>query len=449
MIAATDGAPVGLRGSLRRMAERCVWFAFFALRRFNDDGCFAAAGALSYTTLVSLVPLAVLALGSLSVFPNFAPVRAELLGLLFESFVPSVGEQVAFWFRNFADSATQTTAIGIAGFVVTGVLLLVTVEDQLNRIWRVTRARAWGQRVLAYWAVITLGPLLIGISLTLSTYFEVAARRTGLGERAFLLFADGWAQWLARGLPAGLEFLALGLLYWLIPNRNVRWHDAALGAFVATAAIEILKVGFSIYIGAVSYYRTVYGTLAAIPIFLLWMYISWSAVLLGAVVAAALPDWSGSGRSGSDEKGRQVGLSLALVAALARARRRGAAMTDRALAAQLGAAPEAADRLLRSLAAGGLAACTLEGGWVLLRDPETATLRDLYETLRLPLAGDWDEPVATPWQRQVAPAMARIAGAEDTVLQLTLAALIGDMPEPTAGCRRRGAETFAEEPSPE
>jgi membrane protein len=449
MVAGSDGPPDGRRSGVRRRAARCVGFSLSVLGRFNDDGCFAAAGALSYTTLVSLVPLAVLALASLSVFPIFAPVRAELLALLFKNFVPSVGEQAAFWFRNFADSATQTTAIGIAGIAATGVLLLVTVEDQLNRIWRVARARAWGQRILAYWAVITLGPLLIGISLTLSTYLEVAARRTGLGERALLLVADGWSHWLARGLPAGLEFFALSLLYWLIPNRSVRWSDAGIGAFVATVAIEILKVGFSFYIGAVSYYRTVYGTLAAIPIFLLWMYISWSAVLLGAVVTAALPDWSGSGRIGAEAPGAQLGLSLALVAALARAQRRGAAPAERTLAAELGVPWEAADRLLRLLADAGLAARTQEGGWVLIRDPGTATLQDLYQALRLPLAGGWDEPIAAPWRRQVAPAMGRIVRAEKALLQTRLAILIDEMSEPAADRRWRAAANFAPNAAPE
>src|SRR2546421_4992403 len=125
-------------GRLRQLVTTATAFAVYVLRRFNVDGCFAAAGALSYTALVSLVPLAVIALGSLSSFPIFAPVRDQILRLALENFVPSIGEQAAWWFRAFAESATQTTAIGVAGIATTGVLLLVTVEDQLNLIWRVT-----------------------------------------------------------------------------------------------------------------------------------------------------------------------------------------------------------------------------------------------------------------------------------------------------------------------
>src|SRR5215472_19226659 len=170
-------------GRLRHAAVTATAFALYSLRRFNADGCFAASGALSYTTLVSLVPLAVIALGSLSSFPIFAPVRDRLIQLVLENFVPSIGEQAAWWFRTFAASATQTTTIGVAGIAATGILLLVTVEDQLNLIWRVTAPRPWVQRLLAYWTLITLGPLLIGVSLSLSTYFEIAARQAGFRER--------------------------------------------------------------------------------------------------------------------------------------------------------------------------------------------------------------------------------------------------------------------------
>src|ERR1700759_1328142 len=277
------------RGKLRQMGATMAAFAMYSLRRFLADGCFSASGALSYTTLVSLVPLAVIAFGTLSVFPIFAHVHDELAALAFRSLVPSIGEQAEWWVRTFADSAPHTTAIGIAGISATGILLLVTVEDQLNLIWRVTSPRRWVQRILAYWTLITLGPLLIGISLSLSTYFEIAARQVGLGQEAVAWFASSWLHSLARAVPAVLEFVALTLLYSLIPNCAVRWRDGALGALIATIAIEILKVGFSFYIGISSFYQTVYGALAIIPIFLLWMYISWMAVLLAAATTA--PNW--------------------------------------------------------------------------------------------------------------------------------------------------------------
>ena len=422
------------------MVATAAAFALYSLRRFNTDGCFAASGALSYTTLVSLVPLAVIALGSLSSFPIFAPVRDQLLGLVLENFVPSIGAQAAWWFRAFADSATQTTAIGAAGILATGVLLLVTVEDQLNLIWRVTAPRPWVQRLLAYWTLITLGPLLVGVSLSLSTYFEIAARQAGFGQQALAWFTSSWLHGLARAVPALLEFVALTLLYGLIPNCAVRWRDGAFGAVIATLTIEILKVGFSIYISATSFYSTVYGALAIIPIFLFWMYISWMAVLIGAVVAAALPNWRIDGRMGEVPAGGvRLGLSLAMIAALVRAQRRGETKSTPALAEELGVATTVIEEHMKPLAEAGFAAHTQSGRWVLAWSPENATLHDLYEALHLPLAGRWAGQVSAPWQRQVAPAMDRIVKAETTAMQMTIDTLIAETIEPAmrrGGCWR-------------
>jgi membrane protein len=450
----------GRTGALRRAATTIGAFALYSLRRFNADGCFAASGALSYAALVSLVPLAVIALGTLSVVPIFSQLHDQILALIFKYFVPSIGEQAGWWLRAFANSAAQTTAIGVVGIAATGVLLLATVEDQLNLIWRVTTPRPWGQRVLAYWALITLGPLLIGLSLSLSTYFEIAARRVGFGLEAFPWLESGWLHGIARMIPALLEFVAATLLYWLIPNCAVRMRDAGLGSLIAMIAVEILKIGFAVYIGAMSYYQTVYGALAVIPIFLLWMYISWMAVLLGAEVAAALPLWRIDERIGKVSAGGvRLGLSLALLAILTRAQRSGAALTTQALATELGVATTVIDEHMKPLAAAGFAAHTQAGSWVLAWNPETATLRDLYDALDLPFAGSWLGRATTPWQRQIEPAISRIVRAEATAAQMTIASLIAEAKlvegsEPTEkagqsavrrGGRQRSANEVAEE----
>jgi membrane protein len=436
------------RGAGRQGAATIGAFTLYSLRRFNADGCFAASGALSYAALVSLVPLAAIALGSLSVFPIFSQLHDQILALVFKYFVPSIGEQAGWWFRAFANSAAQTTAIGVIGIAATGVLLLATVEDQLNLIWRVTAPRPWAQRVLAYWALITLGPLLIGLSLSLSTYFEIAAHRAGFSSEAFQWLESGWLHGVARAIPALLEFVSLTLLYWLIPNCAVRWRDSALGALVATAAIEILKIGFSIYIGSMSYYQTVYGALAAIPIFLLWMYISWTAVLLGAEVAAALPLWRIDDSLGKSLAGGvRLGLSLALVAALTRAQRSGAVLTTPTLAVELGVATTVIDEHMKPLAAAGFVAHTQAGSWVLAWNPETATVRDLYDALHLPFVGSWLGNASAPWQQQIAPAIRRVVRAQAPAMQMTIASLIdgtvdGAIRGPT---RQRSTGEIAEE----
>ena len=433
---------------LRHKLSAVGRFSLYALNRFNRDGCFAASGALSYTTLVSLVPLGVIAFGILSIWPKFAALRQEMLGLVFRNFVPAVGEQAGWWFEYFAGSAAQATAFGILGIAGTGVLLLVTVEDQLNLLWRVTVRRPWGQRVLAYWALITLGPLLVGASLTLTTYFQIAAQRAGFDTQALAEATSGWWELAARLLPFGFEVVACTLLYCLIPNCAVRWRDGLLGAVVAAAVIEIEKIGFSLYVTSFSSYQTVYGAIASIPIFLLWMYMSWMSVLLGAVVAANLPTWRVDERlSHLSAGGVRLGFSIALMATLARASRRGASCRTATLAAELGVPTSVVDERLQQLARAGFVAATQAGGWVLSWDPATATLHDLYRALDLPLAGSWAERQLTSWQRQVAPAMDRIIRAEAAAMQVTLASLIAEIGAPApvtalpTGSRRRREES--------
>ena len=414
--------------ALRRRLAAAWTFSCYALHRFSRDGCFAASGALSYTTLVSLVPLGVIAIGILSVFPSFTDTRQELLTLMFRYFVPAINEQAAYWVQYFAGSAAQATAIGIIGIAGTGVLMLVTVEDQLNALWRVTTSRRWTQRVLAYWTLMTLGPLLVGMSLTLSTYLDTAARRAGLDPETIVQFASGWMHYFARVVPFLLELIAFTLLYCLIPNCGVRWRHGILGATVAAVAIEILKIGFVIYIGTFASYQTVYGAIAAIPIFLLWMYLSWMLVLLGAVVAANLPTWRvDERRAHLSLGGVRLGFSLALIAALARAQRRGRTCSTADLAGVLGVPTSVLDEHLQQLAQAGFTAPTQEGGWVLGWNPETATLHDLYEALQLPLAGSWRAHPLAAWQRQVAPAMDRIVRAEAAAMRVTLASLLAEI----------------------
>src|SRR5436309_14683731 len=202
---AENDRETGIVDALRQRFAAVGTFSRYALHRFSRDGCFAAAGALSYTTLVSLVPLGVIALGILSAFPNFATVRQQLLEFVFRNFVPQISEQAAWWFQYFAESAAQATAIGIVGIAATGVLLLATVEDLLNALWRVTMPRPWSQRVVAYWTLMTLGPLLVGMSLTLSTYLDTAARRAGIDPEALAQLASTWPHFLARLEPWLLE----------------------------------------------------------------------------------------------------------------------------------------------------------------------------------------------------------------------------------------------------
>ena len=399
-------------------------FTRYAVGRFAGDGCFTGAGALAYMTLVALVPLTAIAFAVLSAFPVFAATRDQLIELAFRSFVPEVSAEVEWWFRYFAGSSVRTTTIGVIALGVTAVLLLATIEDQLHNIWRVKSPRPWLQRILAYWAVLTLGPLLLGASVSLPGYIDLLARHTGLDPAGLSRAHD--LRHVLRSVPLLLEAVSFTLLYALIPNCSVRWREALAGGVVAAALVELLKIGFALYIVHFSTYRAIYGVFAAIPIFLLWLYVVWSAVLFGAVVAAALPRWRLDWRpTAAPAAARRLGLGLALLAELAAQMREGGTLSIAALAERLGMAASAVDDELAALRQAGFVAQAAGGGWVLARALDGATLIDLYRALGLPLAASLESEAAAPWQARIAPAITRMAGAESAALAVPLSELVG------------------------
>ena len=398
-------------------------FIHYTIRRFVADGCLTGAGALSYTTLVALVPVMAIALAVLSAFPVFAEMRDQLLAAVFQSFVPEVGAEVEWWLRYFAGTSVQTTAIGIVALTVAVILLLATIEDQLHNIWHVESPRPWVQRILAYWAVLTLGPLLLAVSFSLPSYLDLIAARTGFSSEA--LGRAPTVQTLLRMLPVALETATFTLVYGLIPNCAVRWREAAAGAVVAAALMEGLKAGFGLYLGHFSSYRAVYGALAAIPIFLLWMYLAWSVVLFGAVIAAALPQWRADERAqDATPSAHRLGLCLALLGELAAQMRQGGTLGTVLLAERLGVATAAVEDDLSLLRTAGMVAAA-DGGWVLARALDGVRLIDLYRALDLPLASALSEEGAYPWQARIATALQRIAAAESAALSLSLGELVG------------------------
>jgi membrane protein len=270
---------------------RCsLAFARRVFHRFIADRCLTGASALSYTTIVSLVPLTAIVLVTFAGFPIFGDARKRFIRVILDNFAPDVGEEAVAGFTSFATNAAQTTALGVIALIVTSILLLVTIEEHLHYIFRVTTPRSWGQRVLAYWAVFTLGPVLFGVGLSVSGDVDALVRAVGIDSAVAGHTAKAWSsgfRWLA---PVVLETVAVTLLYRLIPNRAIPWRACCIGGFLAAGLLEALKLPFAVFVARLSSYNAVYGALAGIPIFLLWMYIFWCAVLLGAEVTACLTE---------------------------------------------------------------------------------------------------------------------------------------------------------------
>lgn len=255
----------------------------FVLRRLNEERLPEVAGSLTYTTVLALVPVLTIAFAIFTTFPLFTTFRDSLEAYLFQSLMPKgIANTILDYLTQFSAKASKLSAFGAAFLIVTAIFMFGTVDRTLNRIWRVRETRPFLQRMVVYWAVMTVGPLLLGASLTAAS------------ELLPLIGTQGRHDGLLPGVSALLlslllSTLAFALLYQTVPNRQVDWREAAIGGLVAAIAFEITRrlFGFAINLGGG--YRAIYGALAAIPIFLLWVYLFWLITLLGAVVAAALP----------------------------------------------------------------------------------------------------------------------------------------------------------------
>lgn len=268
-----------------------LWrFVLLVRRRFTRDRCSRVAGALAFTTVLALVPLTAVGFAVLSAFPVFERWMTAINDFVYGNFVPAAGDVVSRYLQQFAANAARLTVWGLAFVFVTAVMLIGTIEKAFNDIWHVRRQRKLGRRITAYWAVLTLGPVLLGMSLTLTSYLGSLApfQQAAAGEvRAALL----------RAVPVLFEFAAFVLVYTVVPNCAVRLRHAVLGAVVATLLFEFAKRGFGGFVTSFSTYRAIYGAVAALPVFLIWIYLSWVITLLGAQVAAALPHWRATARA--------------------------------------------------------------------------------------------------------------------------------------------------------
>jgi membrane protein len=370
--------------------RRAGRFLRYVAKRFETDFCFGAAGALSYTTLVSLVPLLVISLALLSAFPIFATLRQEAIDVIFQTFVPKVGGTVDEYLNGFIDMASKTTAIGVVVLAATATLLLVTIEDRLNAIWRVHAPRTWIARVLIYWAVVTLAPLLSALAFSVSSNLrEISFIEPETGARV-----SSWFASLAAVVPFLVETLGLTLLYSLIPHCPVRWRAAGLGAVIAAIALELSRWGFSVYLDHFNSWQAIYGALGTIPIFLAWMYYTWCCVLIGAEIAAAAPLWEHGEQFYKVAEPAPLALALDVLKSLTKQAARGGSARLFKIAGEIRVAGSTVAECLDRLTGAGFTVLTNDGGYVLARDLAKATLlelRDAVETKPSPRGPELEE----------------------------------------------------------
>ena len=255
----------------------------FAARRLTEERLPQVAGSLTFTTVLALVPILTIALAIFTTFPLFNTFRTSLEAYFVHNLMPKgIANTILGYLTQFSSKATRLSAFGAVALIVTAVAMMLMIDRVFNQIWRVKTKRPIVQRILVYWAIVTLGPLLIGASMTLTSYLFTAT--------------DG----VVRGVPfVGavfytsisilLSMVAFTSLYIVVPNRLVEWRDAMYGGLLAAIAFEIVKRLFAAFVIKVPTYTVVYGAVAAFPIFLVWVYLGWMITLAGAVVTAALP----------------------------------------------------------------------------------------------------------------------------------------------------------------
>ena len=378
------------RGGLgERVAEMLsllrTWPWFETLRtlrqRFREDRLGVTASSLTFTTLIALVPLVTVMLVVFSAFPIFASFQGALEKYFLQSLVPdNIARPVLRALTQFAAQASRLGVAGLLLLVATALAMVLTIDRTLNAIWRVRKPRPIARRILVYWAVLTLGPLALGVSLSFTSYALSASR-------GLVSALPGGLSLLLASIEFGVLAAAMAGLFRFVPNTPVRWRHAWAGALFVALAFELAKKALAWYVDFVPTYSVVYGAFATVPILLLWIYLGWVIVLLGAVIAAYAPSLQMHLVTRPPTPGQRFDLALAVLQRLATARRgpqRGLAMAD--LAVALRADPLQLEPVLELLAEMDWVSRLDEGEnarHVLLCDPATTPARPLVEQLLL------------------------------------------------------------------
>ena len=276
--------PPDLRALLEDLLH-CPWksTALTLRERFREDRLGLTASSLTFTTTIALVPLFTVALAVFSAFPMFGKLQVVLQRWLVDNLVPdAIARQVLGYLTQFAKQASQLGSVGLVFLLATALALILTIDRTLNGIWRVRRKRRLAQRILVYWAALTLGPLVLGASITMTSFAVSASRDLAGGALTGLSLLLDTVQFaiLAGGAAA---------MYYYVPNTRVKWAHAWAGGIFASVVMELAKKLLVLYLANVPTYSVVYGTFATVPILLVWIYLAWVIVLLGAVITAYLP----------------------------------------------------------------------------------------------------------------------------------------------------------------
>lgn len=356
-----------------------VWFKFtlFVLKRFEQDQCRDKAAALTYTTLLSIVPLLTVFLVILSSIPALEPARAQLQELVYSNLLPTSGSQVSQYLSEFTDKSANLTAIGIIFLFVTSVMLLSTIEQTFNHVWRVNNHRGGASGVMRYWTMISLGPILLGTAFAMSS----AITSINFLNQNVAGYSIDWTIWL-KIISVLTTFSVFIFLYWFIPNCKVSLKSAAIAGVSVGVLFEILKTSFGYAISNFTSYDQIYGAFAVLPVFLLWIYLSWNLILLGVEISYA----SAAFETADHHPRHPVLALLSILKLLYERQKTGAEVLDAEVMQMLGRDQSNQwAEFAEILHVNGLIARTEKEGMVLARNLDQIDFWTFYHTLPYPL----------------------------------------------------------------
>jgi membrane protein len=361
---------------MKTAGQDLVQFARYVTAKFTQDKCTQMAASLTFDTLLSLVPLITIALTLFSAFPVFADFSDEIKHFLLSNMLPETGgKMISRYVEQFAESATKLTAFGLVFLAVTAMLMMITMDNAFNTIWRVSKPRPLVKRVLVYWAVITLAPLLVGASLSLTSWL------VGLSI-GYAKHTPIFGEITLKVVPVLLTTLAFSLLFRVVPNRYVPVRHALIGGVVASAAFESMNRGFGFFIAHFPTYKLVYGAFASIPIFLLWIYLSWLTILLGALITASLSRWRHHGAQQLTSVG-QFYFAVRIMELMHAGMATGEVQSHATLSRRLQLAFDETETILEKLRQADIVRKLSGTGWTMIRDPQYISMRQLSEVFLL------------------------------------------------------------------
>ena len=365
-------------------------FMRFIAGRFNQDRCIQIAASLTFTTLLSLVPLITIALALFSAFPVFEDFSLQIKIYLLNNLMPEMaGKIITEYTQQFAESAMRLTAVGIGFLAVMAMLMMLTIDRAFNTIWQVVHPRPLLKRLVIYWAVLTLAPLLIGASLSLTSWL------VGL-SMGYAKHIPVFGVGTLKILPVLFTTLAFAILFRLVPNRYVPHTHALIGALVAALIFESMNRVFGYYVSHFPTYKLVYGAFASVPIFLMWIYLSWLTILIGAVIAASLSHWRAPVTQHLSSA-TQLLNALRVLQIMADGLQQGRVSTFQELSRSLYLGYDVLEEILEKLASADMVRKAEGQGWLLMRDANHIRATELLRLFvldpsSLPV-GQNDEPL--------------------------------------------------------